>query len=488
MINLQKTKAIQLCLWLAAVLLTGFAHAANDTPCSGSDPQQWNNCIGDIKKDDGTAYQGGFANGKLHGFGLLTLPTGEKVLGQFKEGALSGRGVFFAKDGSRYAGDFDQNDFSGQGIYVMANGDRQEGIFRGGQLAEAKKVTDAQILALLSAKPDYASVAILTGKQAAPTAALKSYDADKIYKFRRGLGGPRGACVSGKWGEGYQRNVNDGIAYWGMHLYALFSRGKRESGFFVKHGMYDRFEDTIVTMPIDKASAERLRQCDYVIATGEELNTIAALNQVLNEPDTEFKAEQALSFADAEKEWLNGLGFNNKADYDNAATMNWSMSGTSYSALAKYGVINMDKFNEANKRRDALSCGEGYPKHLDGMIDFLTDEQASRKTKTTMEKYCAQRTAKIRQDNTKEQEALRREELASPLLNCTKVNCTNGASVESAVRDVWMRLRAANNPFADNCFDAIKLVKDMRTAGYDFGPDSVNTPFFMCNRGLKEMR
>ena len=68
------------------------------------------------------------------------------------------------------------------------------------------------------------------------------------------------------------------------------------------------------------------------------------------------------------------------------------------------------------------------------------------------------------------------------------MNCTNGASVESAVRDVWMRLRAANNPFADNCFDAIKLVKDMRTAGYAFGPDSVNTPFFMCNRGLKEMR
>ena len=476
------------CLALTVLLLSGFANAADDTPCSGNDPQQWNNCIGDIKKDDGTAYWGGFTNGKLHGFGLLTLPTGEKVLGQFKEGALSGRGVFFAKDGSRYAGDFNQNDFNGQGIYVTVNGDRQEGIFRGGQLAEAKKITDAQILALLSAKPDYASVAILTGKQAAPIAALKTYDAGMIYKFRRGLGGPRGACVSGKWGEGYQRNVSDGIAYWGMHLYSLFSGGTREPGFFVKHGMYDRFEGTIVKMQIEKASAERLRQCDYVIATGEELNTIAALNQTLNEPKTEFKAEHTLSLADAEKEWFNGLGFKNKADYDNAATINWSMSGASYSALAKYGVINMDQFTEADKRRDALNCVEGYPKYLSGMIDFLTDEQASRKAKTTMEKYCAQRTAKIRQDNAKEQEALRREELASPLLNCTKVNCTSGASVESAVRDTWMRLRAANNPFADNCFDAIKLVKDMRSAGYTFGPDSVNTPFFMCNRGLKEMR
>ena len=474
------------------LLLAGFAHAAAETRCQGEDPQKWNNCIATIKNNDGSAYEGDIANGQIHGYGILTLPTGEKVLGQFKNSVLTGRGLFVGNDGSRYAGDFDQNTFNGQGIYVAANGERQEGLFKAGQLAEAKKISDAQILALLTAAPAFSSVAILTGKAAgsetAPATEMKTYETGKVYYFQKGLGGPRGTCVSTKWGEGYQRNVSEGIPYWGMKLYSFFSGATREPGFFVGHSAYDRFEGTTVTLSIEKAKAERLQQCDYVIATSEELNALPVLNQVLNEPNTEFKLKHALTLAEAEKEWLNARGFTNRADYDNAATMNWEMAGSSYASLSKYGVTNMDKFNEADKRRDAIQCGEGYPNFLEGMINFLTDEQAARKTKAPMDKYCAQRVAKIRQVQAKEQEAQRREELASPLLNCTKVNCTNGASVESAVRDSWMRLRAQNHPFADNCFDAIKLVKDLRAAGRTFGPDTVTTAFFMCNRGLKELR
>lgn len=474
------------------LLLAGFAQAAANTRCQGDDAQKWNNCIATIKNNDGSAYEGDIANGQIHGYGILTLPTGEKVLGQFKNSVLTGRGLFVGNDGSRYAGDFDQNNFNGQGIYVAANGERQEGLFKAGQLAEAKKVTDAQILALLSAAPTFSSLAVLTGKTAggetAPTAEMKTYDAGKIYYFQKGLGGPRGTCVSTKWGEGYQRNVGDGIPYWGMKLYSFFSGAKREPGFFVGHSAYDRFEGTTVPLSIEKANAERLRQCDYVIATGEELNALPVLNQVLHEANTEFKLKHTLTLADAEKEWLNARGFTSRADYDNAATMNWEMSGLSYASLSKFGVTNMDQFNEAKKRREAIQCGEGYSNYLEGMIDFLTDEQAARKAKAPMDKYCAKRVTKARQEQAKEQEAQRREELASPLLNCTKVNCTSGASVESAVRDSWMRLRAQNHPFADNCFDAIKLVKDLREAGRIFGPDTVTTAFFMCNRGLKELR
>ena len=163
---------------ISGMLLAGFAHAAAETRCQGEDPQKWNNCIATIKNNDGSAYEGGYANGQIHGYGLLTLPTGEKVLGQFKNSVLTGRGLFVGNDGSRYAGEFDQNTFNGQGIYVAANGERQEGIFRNGQFAEAKKVSDAQILALLSAAPNYSSVAILAGKAAggetAPAVAMKT--------------------------------------------------------------------------------------------------------------------------------------------------------------------------------------------------------------------------------------------------------------------------------------------------------------------------
>jgi hypothetical protein len=166
------------------LLLAGFAQATTNTRCQGDDAQKWNNCIATIKNNDGTTYEGDIANGQIHGYGILTLPTGEKVLGQFKNSVLTGRGLFVGNDGSRYAGDFDQNNFNGQGIYVAANGERQEGLFKAGQLTEAKKVTDAQILALLSAAPTFSSLAVLTGKTAggetAPTAEVKNYDTGKI--------------------------------------------------------------------------------------------------------------------------------------------------------------------------------------------------------------------------------------------------------------------------------------------------------------------
>jgi len=150
---------------LTFLLLVGSAFAQNKLPtCKGNNQQQWNNCIGTIKGDDGSAYEGDFANGQMDGYGLLTLPTGQKILGQFKKSVLSGRGLLVAKNGSRYAGEFDQNIFNGQGISILADGERIEGIYRNGQFVEAKKVTDAQILALLAAPPVLTSATILIGK------------------------------------------------------------------------------------------------------------------------------------------------------------------------------------------------------------------------------------------------------------------------------------------------------------------------------------
>ena len=132
-------------------------------PCEGDDYEQWSSCTGTIENDDGSAYEGDFADGQINGYGLLTLLTGEKVLGKFKNSVLSGRGLLVTKDGSRYAGEFDQNTFNGLGILVPANGERIEGIFRNGQFVEAKKVIDRQILALLTAAPNLASVVVLGG-------------------------------------------------------------------------------------------------------------------------------------------------------------------------------------------------------------------------------------------------------------------------------------------------------------------------------------
>ncbi len=324
-----------------------------------------------------------------------------------------------------------------------------------------------------------------------PVAAVtKTYDTGKIYYFQKGLGGPQGTCVSKKWGEDGARSISEGMPYWGMKVYSNAPNKKREPGFFAFNDVERFMFGTINRGPrtFEKVRNEDWQYCVYLIATGTELNSLPALNNELNRPNTEFKLLYELTLAEAEKEWLNALGFSSLKDYSNAASINWQMSGATYASLSKLGVTNIDQFNSVKNRRDSMNCPLGYPSNLQGIIAFLTDEAASVKEKKPMASYCAQRSDVARQQINKEAAELRREELASPLLNCTKVNCNSGAAVENAVRNAWMRLRGVNSPYANNCFDAIKVVKDLQTAGWTFGPDTVKTPFTMCNMGLREIR
>lgn len=318
----------------------------------------------------------------------------------------------------------------------------------------------------------------------------KTYDTGKIYYFQKGLGGPQGTCVSKKWGEEGARNISEGMPYWGMKVYSNAPNKKRDPGFFAFNDVEKYMFGTINRGPrtFEKVRNEDWQYCVYLIATGTELNSFPALNNELNKPNTEFKLLYELTLADAEKEWLNALGFTNLKDYSNAASINWQMSGTTYASLSKLGVTNIDQFNTVKNRRDSMNCPLGYPSNLQGIIAFLSDEAASVKEKKPMSSYCAQRSDVARQQINKEVAELRREELASPLLNCTKVNCSSGPAVENAVRNAWMKLRGVNSPYANNCLDAIKVVKDLQTAGWTFGPDTVKTPFTMCNMGLREIR
>lgn len=318
----------------------------------------------------------------------------------------------------------------------------------------------------------------------------KTYDTGKIYYFAEGLGGPKGTCVSNKWGVDEARNVSEGMPYWGMQAYSKSPNKKREPGFHAFNDIEKFLFGTINRGPrtLEKVRNEDWKHCNYLIATGTELNALPALNNELNKPNTTFKLLHELTLADAEKEWLNALGFNNLSDYTNAAVINWQMSGETYASLSKLGISNIDQFNSAKKRRDTANCPLGYPSNLQGIIAYVTDETASVKEKKSMESYCTQRAAVTRQQIKKEVAEFEREELASPLLNCTKVNCNSGPAVENAVRNSWMKLRGIGSPYANNCYDAIKVVKDMQSARWTFGPDTVKTPFTMCNMGLKQIR
>lgn len=51
---------------------------------------------------NGAVYEGEYRNGRVHGKGRATFPSGDSYAGEWKEGAMSGTGVYdFKKEGAR---------------------------------------------------------------------------------------------------------------------------------------------------------------------------------------------------------------------------------------------------------------------------------------------------------------------------------------------------------------------------------------------------
>ncbi len=477
---------------LACILFLLVSHLswANNQKCVGTQIEQWDRCLGSVQNPDGSEYTGSFAQGKIDGEGLLTLTTGDRVLGQFKKGKLSGRGVLFMKNGSRYIGEFNRDTFDGRGILIDSSGERIEGIFKSGQIVTQEKISDPKILALLSAKPRLQDIFLLRGeslKQSGPE-NLGEFDGNTVYYFEIKRPTSTDHCVSTKWGSGERRNIGEGIVYWGAYVYRVFEKTPRESGYLEFQHIYSEFDYNIKIVDINSYGSQQLSSCRFIIATGLDINSSEALRRFLAKNKDYYKQLKSLSFADAEQEWLKSLGYTSREDYYTASEINWLLSGAQFREMSKYGVTNLSKINDASSRMDSKKCGGVYELNLRGLVEFLKDEAESVKNKASHESLCAERLANIKKEDNKRKEEHRKNELASPLLNCTKINCADGNAVESTLRNAWIKMKNQGSPYEKVCMDAIMAVKSMRSAGAEFSERSVETPLFMCNQGLKNLQ
>ena len=84
--------------------------------CKGSDSEQWTNCQGTEKWDNGRKYNGEWKNGKRHGEGTYTM-----------------------SDGSKYEGQWEDSIPHGEGTYTFADGKIDKGIWKNGELIKRKK-------------------------------------------------------------------------------------------------------------------------------------------------------------------------------------------------------------------------------------------------------------------------------------------------------------------------------------------------------------
>ena len=85
-----------------------------------------------IGEERGRFYDGGFKNGKFHGTGQYSWPTGESYTGSYVNGIIQGRGLIKWADGESYEGSFENGIIQGHGLFKYANGDSYEGSFVNG--------------------------------------------------------------------------------------------------------------------------------------------------------------------------------------------------------------------------------------------------------------------------------------------------------------------------------------------------------------------
>ena len=83
---------------------------------------------------DGSQYTGEFLDGEMHGQGLLLRADGERYEGGFRRNQRSGQGILVLPDGTRYEGYFEEHRLNGHGIMEQVSGDRYEGDWCNGNM------------------------------------------------------------------------------------------------------------------------------------------------------------------------------------------------------------------------------------------------------------------------------------------------------------------------------------------------------------------
>ncbi len=138
-------------LFMLVFPLSGTATEAPPSACRVLDPQLQGTYVGGCKggladgsgEARGTAqYRGEFKEGRKHGKGIKTWPSGDRYEGDFVADRKEGKGVYTwgsrsVSAGERYTGEWANDRRNGRGVYEWPSGDRYEGPWKDDRITGA---------------------------------------------------------------------------------------------------------------------------------------------------------------------------------------------------------------------------------------------------------------------------------------------------------------------------------------------------------------
>jgi hypothetical protein len=133
--------SVRACLAMAMLAASMNAHAADHPACRVFDPElrdsYTGSCLNGLAEGKGEAsgtarYEGEFKQGRKHGHGIKTWPTGDRYEGEFREDRKEGQGTYTWGEGTpsageKYSGHYRSDMRDGTGTYEWPDGERYTG-------------------------------------------------------------------------------------------------------------------------------------------------------------------------------------------------------------------------------------------------------------------------------------------------------------------------------------------------------------------------
>ena len=105
-------------------LVKSFSQAGTTNTINGIvDEESRGHVLADVTEKSGIRFQGQLMHGVKHGFGELSLPSGQWVRGRWAFNTLTGVGAYYGDGGALYEGHFENGVQEGMGVEVMPSGD-----------------------------------------------------------------------------------------------------------------------------------------------------------------------------------------------------------------------------------------------------------------------------------------------------------------------------------------------------------------------------
>lgn len=179
-----------------------------------------------ITFSDGTKYDGGFAEGKINGDGVIQYPNGDSYAGSYLQGERAGEGTYNWNCGDTYEGNWSDDAMSGNGTYTYADGRMLSGEFANNQFLSGSYQADTDdgtyAFTIENGKPSSATIELKNGLTYSGGFSENGFDGEGKITY------PSGDSYEGSFRQGLR--AGEGTYQWadGSHYTGAWSADKME--------------------------------------------------------------------------------------------------------------------------------------------------------------------------------------------------------------------------------------------------------------------